>query len=371
MSGATWRGQHLARELLGSRGVTHTHRRYMAELIVSKVDISGMGVLLAEYLHGERGSLGRDEITTSLRDLADWMGRLSGPGTGDTIENDVWALAMRWGLQWAGGVDPTRLGALTRGVPGPCSTPFELGSFVPVAIGEMAERELYGDGWWPLLASIDVSESGFDYLTGKVESGEMDRIDLLGVTSTTGRIEKVLIQCATSGETLEADFARYHCGWLRRDPGLLERVLTASGSEGEGLFGIGHDVEDWDWGWVRASWLEGFGEEARRDVAFQVNRVTAGASPWRCDEATMRQVLTHVRGAARAVVDGASIGGEFAHTVLEALLAELFGEDAEMARGLLNPAASLVELCDVVARLDEIGKDGGATNVREGSVRPD
>lgn len=320
-------------------------------MLVRHSDISGMGALLAEYLNGVDGALERPEIEAAITELADAMGRGVPSGRSESVRIGARAGVIRRGLLWAAAVRPERLAAMTRETHGPFTDPVDYTVSNATSIGEAAERALYGDGWWPVLSVFDVSDSGFDHLLSKVESGEMARRGLLGVTTTNARMEKVLAQAAESGEVLEASFPHQHCGWLARDPELLGRVLTASECEEEGLFGIGHDVEGWNWGWVRDEWLRGLGPQGRADIAFQINRVSESTSaPWHCDRAAMRKVLTSVRGAAAAV--GTTRGAaSFAREVLDEVLDELFGEDRDVARGLLNPAATLTELADVVARL--------------------
>ena len=350
LGAATWRGSNYVLELRQDTGATRTHRLELAGMLVEQGDISGMGELLGEHLRGEADALSPDEIERSTTTMS---GAVRGwdEEAADESARKLWASIIWCGLLGADGrFVSERLGEMTHGEPGPFRDPFEFGTGDALSISEEAERELYGDGWWPMLTNFAVSGATFDYLMDKVESGELLREALAGMPLTAARLERVLEHAARRGEVLEAEFVRYQTESLFSDQALLERALTASGCEDEALFVLGYE-DGWGWEWVRAEWLAGLNARACAEISRNILRV--GEAPIGgecCDGSTMRLVLSHVRGAAASAArpEGA---GTFARESLVSLIDELFGESRDVAWGLLNAATNLVELTDVVARL--------------------
>lgn len=349
---AAWRGATYVRDLSRAADATLAHWRELLGMLVAHRDTSGVGAVLAAHLRGNEAAPGLSDIETAISGL----GRA---GTDDDRfpENTREADRMRraaviwWGLLGASGsIVSERLAALTRGGPGPFGGPFELETGVQLSISEAGERALYGEGWWPVLTGFNVSDSGFDYLMGKVEDGEMVREALSGTANTPERLGRVIEHAERRGEVLEAEFVRYYKELLAGDAGLLRRVLAASGCEAEALFELGYR-DGWGWDWVDPEWLESLGTSASTAISRVLPSVGEAPGERRCcDAATMRLVLTHVRGAAAgaATPEGA---GTFARGLLVSILDERFGEDREVAWSLINPATNLVELTDVVGRL--------------------
>ena len=348
-----WEGYKHVVALSNCEDATREHSAALAELCVRRLDGAGVSTLISAYLCHTREALDRHEIIECVNATAAGLARREGDAAQrEQLERHERAGMLWWGLRWSVEGDDLRaeaLEGLTREGPGPFREPFVVDGVNMRPLGEAAERALYGEGWWPALTSFVVSEATFDHLMGKVREGRLDLDAMVGVTSNVRRMTAVLEHTQTSGVDLSSNYVWRHYPWLSQEPAVLRRAVTYASCAGEALFSYPYRAGGDDpWGWVDDEWLDDLGTAACGSIARLIDQVgdEHGTATWRGSETMMRTVLIHAHGAAAAA------GTEsFAGRVLERVLDELFGEDREVARGLLNPATNLVELADVVGRL--------------------
>ncbi len=342
---AEWDGPRYVLALSRCSDASRWHSGRLAAVIVRRVDSAGLIGLVGTYLRGAKEALHIDELTTAVNAVVVASGRVI------SVRADVLWRGLRWASE-KGEVDAGALGALVRSIDGPFREAYLVSASGMNTLGEAAERELWREGWWPVLTGFDVSDATFEYLMDKVHARELEIDSLIGVTNSARRMTAILEMAEELGAEISDDYARHHYRWLIKEPAILRAVLVRGGCVGEALFSYSRRDEGLP-AWADSGWLAGLPGRARESVARLITQVggPGTGATWSCDEAMMRLVLSHVRGAANSVAGGPPQGGEYASTLLEALLTELFGEDREVARGLLNPATNLVELADVVGRL--------------------
>ncbi len=321
------------------RGATREHSVELAKICLECGDGTALGEMTATYLEGASWALNLDELTELCESAEEqWFGH-------SFTEMAIW-----WGLHWAGRIDETAWREMVERGPGPFGEALIRKWGVHDGVGSLTlspehERLVMREGWWGMLSACTVGDEAFAFLLDRAAAGEIAYRDLWHVTTSRGRLTAL----AAAGGGLDEAVVRNQREWLAREPELLRWALSTSGTVPDGLFTYATLPGEWGWEWVSDEWLENLSAKeavaVAHDAAFASD--VNGDGDGRCDHTTMARVLTHVRGAAAQALtrDG------FSRDVLTEVLAELFGENREVARGLINPATNLTELADVVARL--------------------
>ncbi len=335
------------KKLWGVRGATADHYRDLLELAVRSKQAPGLSALLSAFLRGERGAPGLDELYVGIDALAvDAAGELRGSASiqlGRLLIEGI----LSFGVLGAGRLRTRNLAELIEREASPFTEPFGWGSEPVLHISREAEQLLDRDGWWPVLGHCELSERGFDRLCTRVVG--VLPLALLHVASNPRRMERVL--AGRNGITLELSFLTRHHTWLREQPELWERMIEACEAEVWTLSLVAGRAlgESWDWTWVRPAWLSGLSESAARHVVSNV-----GSLDWlagdvdRGGRRAVELMLENVTGLASAALIR---GGTLTQHMAQELLVTRFGDSAELARGLLSPATSLVELAVVLEAL--------------------
>lgn len=310
----------------------------------------------AAYLEGVYGTKGLALLDRALVEVDQWaIAHDHDPTTTVELARGV---ALGTALGRVSRLDEKAISAMV----GRWEVPHNLSRSIPrrpdrglLSVSAATEKLLRTEGWWPVLTRCTLSDEGFDWLCDRVRD-DVSTIDALaGVATDRRRMEAVLE--LYGDRVVSQAFARSQHSWLRRDPELWYRVLRASGGEPWAVLEASRATlgADWDWEWMSGAWLEGLGDEAAGIISRWLGvaaRTARGAPHWEAplasdDDGAFTRVLVHVRGAAYQVLKSARRGP----TPLDDVLERLFGENADVARSLANPASNLIELADVVARL--------------------
>lgn len=327
------------------------------------MNYSRCAALSAAYLAGEYGTGGLRLIERAIETILHEAEPQDPDITVERVRRGVLGMAMNEATR----LDERALRAMMARWDGPFT---EAVSWAPVqgplAVSRSTEALLRRDGWWPMLGRCVLSDEGFDWLYARVHDEHGPLTALAGVTTDRRRMEAVLSRCGT--DVLDQAFPYLQHRWLRQEPELWERVLAVSECEQAAALGLLWDryETDWGWEWMSGEWLAGLGAKVSSAIVEwlgMATRITYSGAPWhaRITEdkgGALVRVLTYVRGAAYEVSVNSSrarvpygTSNDGLGAVLNEALTQLFGEDADVARSLLNPATNLIELSDVMARL--------------------
>ncbi len=317
--------------------------------------IAQSGGLVTAYLEGAYGTKGLALVDRVLDDVIRAVSQ-----DHDSAKTPTWVRRGVLGLALGEvrRLDPAALEALLAEWDGPFDEALEWhpGRRRLDVSGEI-ERQLCTDGWWPMLTRCTLSDEGFGYLCARIGDDTTQLEALATVTTSAERMEKVL--ALYGDQTMAQAFLYSQHSWLRQEPELWYRVLRASRSEAWAVLGVSRASlgSDWNWEWMSEKWLESLEPEVARSLSEWLGAASQTAHvgvrwniPLTVDgPEALTRVLLHVRGAAYQLLG--DVSGRHEPAELGVTLTRLFGEDAEVARSLLNPATNLAELSDVMARL--------------------
>ena len=329
----------LVDELGESRGVSGEHYLALAREARESGADAALGRILARSLESEWAAPGvGDVMEITLGDI----------GALDANRSTMAELVLLTGLEQARWLTDEAVRELLRLYPWAKMLGSQRVPDGHLVVSRETERLLVDANWWWVLAWCAVSEETFEGLVTRWVSGEVVASALAGLVQNAGRMERVLTAWTRSGtQYLSYEFVRRAGSWLWCDSELVRRTLGVCSSEVvirtvTNAFPIRPELGEEKWLWMDEEWLESLGEAEHRGITEYL------ALSGRCSSDTLaHMVLRRVRGAAYVAM-GSS--GPLS-TQLATIVDEMFGDNTDLALGLLNPATNLVELCDVIGRL--------------------